>query len=101
MDNSIIITSITPEELTDRIRSVIREELSQVSPEPSSLNYLTRREAANLLKISLPTLLEYTRLGIIKGCRVGSRILYDEDCIKASVKEIPNIYNKRKQSGNR
>ena len=53
------------------------------------VNYLSRQEVARLLKITLPTLHDYTRTGILKGSRIGSRVLYLESDILESVKEIP------------
>lgn len=59
------------------------------SDQKSTVNYLSRQEVARLLKITLPTLHEYTKAGIIKGSRIGSRVLYLESDILDSVKEIP------------
>lgn len=38
--------------------------------------YLTRKEAAAMLRISLPTLADWTRLGRIGAYRIGGRVLY-------------------------
>jgi len=40
--------------------------------------YLTRKETKDKLKISLPTLNEYTKRGILKSYRVGARVLYKQ-----------------------
>jgi excisionase family DNA binding protein len=93
--NSTLIQNLTPEELSETLRSVIREELSLLNPKETAPRYLSRQEVANLLKISLPTLNEYTRTGIIKGSRVGSRVLYDEVNIKDAIKDIPTLKYRR------
>jgi excisionase family DNA binding protein len=93
--NSTLIQNLTPEELSETLRSVIREELSLLNPKETAPRYLSRQEVANLLKISLPTLNEYTRTGIIKGSRVGSRVLYDEGDIREAVKDIPTLKYRR------
>jgi excisionase family DNA binding protein len=63
--------------------------LKDEKPEPKRVLYLTREETAELLKITLPTIDKYTRAGIIRGSRVGTRVLYLESDIMESVKEIP------------
>jgi excisionase family DNA binding protein len=93
--NSTLIQSLTPEELSETLRSVIREELSLLDPKETAPRYLSRQEVATLLKISLPTLNEYTRTGIIKGLRIGSRVLYDEANIREAVKDIPTLKYRR------
>lgn len=76
MENSILIQNLT----IDGLRSIISEVLSgqQPTPEPISENkYLTRRETADLLKISLVTLNTATNRGDLKGYKIGNRVLYD------------------------
>ena len=94
--NSTLIQNVTAEEFSETLRSVIREELSLLTPKETIPRFLSRQEVATLLKISLPTLNEYTRTGIIKGSRVGSRILYDEVSIREAVKDIPAFRYKRR-----
>jgi len=89
--NSILITNLTPDEFTDKIREVIRDEFSLLTPKKTTPRYLTRAEVCELLKISLPTLNSYTRKKLISGSRIGTRILYNEDSIREAVKEIPGI----------
>lgn len=57
------------------------EQLQTAQPE----NKLrTRKETAERLNIALSTLHEYTKTGMIKGKRIGGRVLYsDEDITNA------------------
>lgn len=87
--NATLIQNVTPEEFSETLRLIVREEISAMQTKELTPRFLSRQEVANLLKISLPTLNEYTRTGIIKGSRIGSRILYAESDIKESVKDIP------------
>lgn len=48
-------------------------------------SYLTRKETAALLKISLPTLNEWTKTGRLISHRIGTRILYKTDEIKGAI----------------
>ena len=95
MSNSTLIQNVTPEELSETLRAVIREELSLLNPKETTPRFLTRQEVATLLKISLPTLNEYTRTGVIKGSRIGTRVLYNEESIREAIKEIPSLKYRR------
>ena len=94
--NSTLIQNVSAEELSDALRSIIREELAILNTKEPAQRFLSRQEVATLLKISLPTLNEYTHKGIIKGSRVGSRVLYDEAQIRESVKGIPTLKYRRR-----
>ena len=93
--NATLIQNVTAEEFSETLRLIVREEISAIQTKESTPRFLSRQEVANLLKISLPTLNEYTRTGIIKGSRIGSRILYDEISIKEAVKDIPALKYRR------
>lgn len=76
MENSILIQNLT----IDGLRSIISEVLSGQQPAPEPIQaekYLTRRETADLLKISLVTLNTATNRGDLKGYKIGNRVLYD------------------------
>jgi excisionase family DNA binding protein len=49
---------------------------------------MTRKEAATFLKISLPTLNNYTKTGRIIGFRIGSRVLFKLADLEQSLNEI-------------
>ena len=76
MENSILIRNLTVEELQDLIHSIFKEELQLLLPKKGEPKYLTRKEVCSSLKISLPTLVRYTQIGVVKGFRIGTRILY-------------------------
>lgn len=66
-------------------------------PQPTQPRYLTRLQAAELLHLTLPTLHVYTQAGIIRGHKVGRRVLYSEEDIKAAVQAIPTLkYGRRR-----
>jgi len=93
--NSTLIQNVSAEELSEALRSIIREELAFLNAKETTQRFLSRNEVATLLKISLPTLNQYTRTGIIKGSRIGSRVLYDEAQVRESVKDIPTLKYRR------
>ena len=94
MENSIILQNVSPEELKNLIKQAIRAELDN-HPKKENIKYLSREETAKLLKISLPTLHFYTKKGIIKSHRIGSRVLFLESDIQTAVKEIKNLKYQR------
>ena len=49
--------------------------------------FYSRKEAAKILHVTLPTLARFTNDGLITAKKVGNRILYDAEAIDAAVKE--------------
>lgn len=88
MEDSILIRNLTEDDLRNLIRTTIREELKLIIPKKEDPRYLTRKEAAAFLKISLPTLPQYTRTGRISGYRIGRRVLYKLEDLELNMEEI-------------
>lgn len=90
--------------LQDTIRDVVREILQDTIkdvlndlPQPKEeIKYLTRQQVCSLLHISLPTLTDYVKSGLIRCQRIGKRVLFEESDIRAAVREIPNMKYNRK-----
>lgn len=94
--NSIILQNVSPEELKKIISEVLEEKIIQFQPQQKEeTKYLTRKEVKSLLKISLPTLNEYTKCGKLKGYRIGGRVLYRADEVQESLKAIESIKYRR------
>jgi hypothetical protein len=91
MENSIMIHNVTVEELFEKIRTTVRDELIIQKSHPVVVDkkYLTRKETATRLRITLPTLNTYTKIGYLKGARFGYRVLYLEEDVQAAIKDIP------------
>jgi excisionase family DNA binding protein len=56
-------------------------------PKPET-QLLSRKEAAKLLGVSLPTILEWTKTGKITGYRISSRVRYKRSEIESSLSQI-------------
>jgi excisionase family DNA binding protein len=83
----ICLLPISIEELEDTIRKVISDSLRENQFSNSSVydaDYLTRIETAKLLRVTLPTLSDWTKRGILNSYRMGSRIRYKRSEVKAS-----------------
>ena len=83
------------------IREAVREELNeclnQQRKESDNNKLLSRKEVAELLKISLPSLSNYKKSGILKFHRIGSRVLF----MKVEVMEALQMQIKYRQWNDR
>ena len=71
--------NITPEELKQSIISEIRLELKEMSKKFQPIRppeYVTRKEAAKILKVSLVTIHDWNKKRILKPYRLGNLIRY-------------------------
>jgi excisionase family DNA binding protein len=85
--NNSIITTLTPAELQALIQSGIVDAIEQLQstaqPQPDEVIYLTRKETAKRLSVSLVTLYNWDRKGILKAHKVGTRVRYNLSDINA------------------
>jgi len=95
---SLILHEITSEDL----KKIIREALDEKSQEENfkrksdeSTTYLNRFEVVKILKISLPTLNNWSKAGILQSYRIGNRVLYKADEINQAVQSVRNIKYKK------
>jgi excisionase family DNA binding protein len=91
MDN-ITLTQLAPHELRSLISDAVRETVqpiidAAIAP-PKNDDYLTRKQVCGILGVSLPTLLDWTRKGKVKGHRIGSRIRYKRSDVESSLNAI-------------
>lgn len=95
--NQIPVFTLTIEQLEPLIKSWIRDclDFGPVTQTSDLPKLYTRTEAAEMLHISLPTLNSYTKLGLIRATRTGTRVLYSEVDLKEALKEIPSKLSRR------
>lgn len=82
----ILMHQITEVQFKTLIETTIREVLADTlagMQQPAALSvpegtseYITRKQAADYLQISLPTLHAYTQKGIVKAVRLGKQVRY-------------------------
>lgn len=60
--------------------------------------YLSRKDTAEQLCVSLPTLHDWTKSGIIKAYRIGGRVLYKFSEIEDACVEVRTLRNGGGQS---
>lgn len=87
----ILLSEISLEEFKSIIREIVVAEIQNhlSAPTPAE-EYLSRKETASLLKISLPTLHNYSKQGLIKSHRVLNQIRYKKSEVEESMMEIRN-----------
>ena len=88
-----LLTSYEPLEfrnlIAECVAETVRLEISRLysNPEPQK-QILTRQETAEILNISLPTLHEYTKRGVIKANRLGHKVRYRFEDIQNALLQI-------------
>ena len=95
--SDILFSPIRLNELELLIENSLRNVLSKQNPHsiaPPSV-FITRQEAADILHITLPTLLSRTLEGKITGYRNGRRVLYKKSEVEAAMTEIPANQKRR------
>ena len=100
MSNEIILSGITFEQLQNSFRSIVKNEVEQIiknlptSQEPAP-ELITRKETALIYGISLVTLNEWTKTGIVPAQRIGTRIRYSRADVYASLKDVETLKYRR------
>lgn len=94
---NIVFSPIDIDTLVNKIATELQERLqSQRNNTIPENEYITRQETAKKCKISLPTLSEYTKIGVLPGYRFGSRVLYKAAEVDAALKHIVTTKYKRR-----
>ena len=89
------------EEINARLTSIENRLIDLSLPkEDVDLKYLSREEVCTILKVSMPTLNTYTKKGIIKGSKIGTRVLYLEADIKSALQDTTSFKYKRLRNEN-
>lgn len=93
-----MLLGIKINELLERMEQLIDKKIEQLKPGKSESipsSYLTRREVATLLKISLPTLNEWTKLGWLKSYKIRNRVLYLQSEVEQAISNVSSLKCKR------
>lgn len=97
MDQPIVLSSLT---VPDLVGQIARAVCSGMDTRPQTTTplreeLLTREEAAQLLGITLPTLRDYTKRGLVAGYRIGTRVRYKRSEVLGSLQQIRTSKTKR------
>lgn len=94
---SILLNGINLSDLKKALREVLDEQSEEFTKPENSDNqeYLSRKEVAKLLKISLTTLNDWSKQGIVQSYRISNRVLYKRNEIEDSISKVQNLKYKR------
>jgi len=82
------VHNVTPQQLKESILSDVRAELQLIAQnfQPKKQpEYLTRKEVAKILKVSLVTLTDWNKKGVLKPYRLGNLIRYKRSEVEESL----------------
>lgn len=98
MSQEIYLNGLTVDQLCNLIRESVHEEMKYLKPSSnkSENKYLTRKEAARKLKISLVTLTDWVNTKKIKANKIGGRVLFRESDVDQALIEIVPFKRKRR-----
>ncbi len=93
---STILNNVSATELKDLISESVRKELENLHNTPKQeTELLTRKEVAEILSISLVTLNDWTKRGLIPALRIGSRIRYNKANVLESLRQVKTLKYRR------
>ena len=98
--NEIILNGISLDQLQESIKTIVSAELKNAVSELSTKRELeseliTRKETAEILGVSLPTLHEWTKKGVLPAKRIGSRIRYERTAVYDALKSVEPLKYRR------
>ncbi|MBL7811409.1 MAG: helix-turn-helix domain-containing protein [Bacteroidetes bacterium] len=95
MTNQLILT--TPADLREIVTAAVRSELAGLKqPDTPTANqeWLTRKQTAARLQVSLVTLHSWTKTGIVKGYRISGRIRYKSHEVESALQAMQTYKNR-------
>jgi excisionase family DNA binding protein len=95
---NILFSQISLEDLKAAISEVVKAEVERLNlhkPEPSA-EYISRKESARILGITLPTLNDWSKRGIIPSYRIESRVRYKKAEVEDSLRRVQTIKHSRR-----
>ena len=98
--NEILLNGISLDQLQESIKTIVSAELknavSELTPKREIVpELITRKETAEILGVSLPTLHEWTKKGVLPAKRIGSRIRYERTAVYDALKSVEPLKYRR------
>ncbi|MES2138492.1 MAG: helix-turn-helix domain-containing protein [Bacteroidota bacterium] len=99
MEPNIILNGLSIEQLRQIIVDIFKEieGLKQIKQELTGKSYLSRKEVAKTLQVSLPTLRQYVKSGFIQSHRIGRRILFKSNEVELALTQVKMQRFKRRE----
>ena len=96
------MTGVSVNQLLEKIGQLIDKKIGRDFQQPEKQNqtkYISRAEVAKLLKITLPTLNDWTKLGRLQSYKIGTRVLYKLHEVEGSIDKLATY--KYRKGGNK
>lgn len=98
--NEILLNGISFDQLQESIKTIVSAELKNAVSELTTKReiepeLITRKETAEILGVSLPTLHEWTKKGVLPAKRIGSRIRYERTAVFDALKSVEPLKYRR------
>jgi len=98
MDNQIILTQTTKDDLIRQITNNVLTGMTSILKESRETDlhakeWLSSKETQTLLKISSVTLWSWSRSGLLKSYKIGNRIRYRKDEVLKALLEREPVKN--------
>lgn len=93
-----VFFSCSLEELEKLVQECIKSELNNhlaIAPSTKT-EFISRKKVTSMLGISLVTLGDYCKRGVIPSYRIGCRVLFKEHEVIESVIQVKSIRHKRR-----
>tara|TARA_R110000796_G_scaffold37722_4_gene95341 strand:- start:245854 stop:246156 length:303 start_codon:yes stop_codon:yes gene_type:complete len=86
----VMLSTLELSDIKKVVEEVFENKFKELNPpvKDGGLKLLSRKETAKLLCVSLPTLHDWTKTGIVKAHRIGNRILYKLEEVTDSLNMI-------------
>lgn len=87
----IQLLNVTPDEFKKSIVEEIKSELRNITfqnQNKESEEYLTRQELADIFKVTLPTISDWCKKGILKHYRLGNLVRFKKSEVEEALKKI-------------
>ncbi len=96
--SELFLTGVNLNQLLETIGQLVESKIKSLLPHSNTntqSKFITRQEVARLLKITLPTLNEWTKLGWLQSYKIGFRVLYKEEEVITSVEQLATFKFKK------
>ncbi|MRM84855.1 helix-turn-helix domain-containing protein [Riemerella anatipestifer] len=81
------VQGVTANELIKAIATAVKKELQTPEPKPvESHDLMHKKEVAKMLRVSLMTINNWTKQGLLTSYRIGNRVMYKKDEVLQSLK---------------
>lgn len=84
----IQIQGINAETLIGKIKEIVKNAIPQPQPQTTTDKLLTRKEVCKLLQISLVTVHNWTKQGILNPYRIGNKLRFKESEVLEALQSV-------------